>query len=528
MKKKLFAGLLAAALTLSLAACGKAPDAGSALTIAMGKDENTLAPFTYVSSTGLTVNRLVYDTLFTTDPENNIIPWMVADDYTVSEDSRVYTMKLLPGQKFHDGSPLTAADVAFTFTYCKDQNAATFRRISNSVEQIEILAGETLRFTLKEPSINFLRDGLCAMRIISKAVYENQPDGTVVTASIGSGMYRLAEYKTGQYYKLEAVEDYFRGTPRVAALQMPIMEDASAVQQALLSGEVAAATTTIGVEVLDTFRSKAGIEVLASPGYSPVMLNINNGRAPLDSTDFRMALTHAIDVAGIMETLYSGYASVGTYGLVRSDLSYALPGLEYEYAPDKANALLDGLGYTAKNADGIRLGSDGKPLSLTVLVYANSTLRIRMAELMVPQLKAVGLDLAVKAMEMDTVDAYVWPDFEVSKGRDYDLAMWGWGSSLSPEYLIDLCASDFARGGDNVCGYRNTDFDALVEGELSKAASMEEMENLLDKLQTIVAQDPPLVNMGFPDNLQACNTALYDGWKTVKGGNVVNIFSFLP
>ena len=51
------------------------------------------------------------------------------------------------------------------------------------------------------------------MRIISKAIYENEPDGTLVTESVGSGMYRLAEYKPGQYYRLEAVGDYFRGAP---------------------------------------------------------------------------------------------------------------------------------------------------------------------------------------------------------------------------------------------------------------------------------------------------------------------------
>ena len=111
MKKRILALLLALTVFLGLAACGgdtqadsagTASDAGTAvdtaqdtdtaaedapseetggtvetLTIAITKDENTLAPFTYVSSTGLTVNRLIYDTLFTIDLENNVVPWMV-------------------------------------------------------------------------------------------------------------------------------------------------------------------------------------------------------------------------------------------------------------------------------------------------------------------------------------------------------------------------------------------------------------------------------------------------------------------
>ena len=109
MKQRLSCLLLAGLLGLSLSACapqgnadpGQSQSAGAdgpeTLTIAVTKDENTLAPFTYVSSTGLTVNRLVYDTLFTTDTDNNVIPWMVSDDYQVDADSRVYTFSLLPG-----------------------------------------------------------------------------------------------------------------------------------------------------------------------------------------------------------------------------------------------------------------------------------------------------------------------------------------------------------------------------------------------------------------------------------------------
>ena len=86
------------------------------LTIAITKDENTLAPFTYVSGTGLTVNRLIYDTLMTTDTEDEIIPWMVEDDYEVV-DFKEYTFTLKDGQKFHNGNPVTAEDIKFSFEY---------------------------------------------------------------------------------------------------------------------------------------------------------------------------------------------------------------------------------------------------------------------------------------------------------------------------------------------------------------------------------------------------------------------------
>ena len=498
------------------------------LTIAIGNDENTMAPFTYISGTGTIVNRLIYDTLLTTDLENNIIPWMVEDNYEVDAKSQVFTFTLKEGQKFHNGRPLTAEDVKFSFEYPADQNVAAYRKISNAIDKIEVLDAKTIRFTLKEPDINFLRDGFAQMRIICKDYYDGVADGTTVKESVGSGMYKLVEYKTGQYYKLEAVDDYFRGTPQVKNINMPIMKDNTAIQQGLLSGELDSSTTTVGVEVVDTIKAAKGLDIFANPGYAPEIFNMNNGEAPFNNVKFREAISYSIDVNTITETLYGEYATVGTKGAVRSDLPYAEPGLEYTYDTKKAEAILDELGYDQKNGDGIRLDENGKPLNFEILCYSSSTSRVRAAEMIAANLKQVGIQMDVKTMEMDTVDAYVWPDFEVSKGRDYDTAMWGWSSAITPTYLVSLCSSDFVTGGYNVCGYKSEAFDKLVNEKLDKVTTMEEMESLLRELQQVVAKENPLITLAYPDKLQVCNTERYGGWKVGKGANVVNIFTFLP
>lgn len=541
MWKKICSSLLILVLTVSLAACGgqgkeaggQEPEGNSgsgqteSLVIAVTKDENSLTPFTYVSSTGLTVNRLIYDTLFTTDLDNQVVPWMVKEEYEISEDYRSYTFTLEEGQKFHDGTPLTTADVEFSFTYPGTQNVSSQRKICENIESIEIQDESTMTIHLVKGDINFLRSGLAAMRIISKAQYESVEDGTAVNETIGSGMYRLQEYKTGEYYVLEAVEDYFKGTPKVKTLNMPVMEDATAVQTALLSGELAAATSSIGVETLETFENTEGIEIFANAGYSPMLMNINNGRQPLDDTAFRTALTYAVDVNGIMKTLYGDYATAGTKGIIRPDMPYAVSGLEYTYDTEKANGILDEAGYDKKGENGIRISPEGDPCSFEILVYSGSTARIRTAELAAEQLKAVGIELKVKVMEMDTVDAYVWPDFEVSKGRDYDFAMWGWGSSINPDFLTTLLSSDYSVGNSNVCGYVNEEADRIIEEEYGSAVTEEELYGALSALQKTAAEDPGLICFGYADVLQACNTVQYDGFRAGKGTNVINIYSFL-
>ena len=538
MKRKILAGLLAATMLLCSACSGsketQKPGAektegtsqADTLTIAITKDENTLSPFTYVSGTGLIVNRLIYDTLFTTDLENRIIPWMVEEDYEVV-DSQIFTFTLKDGLKFHNGNPVTAEDVKFSFTYPASQNVSGQRKVCNAIETIEVLDEKTIRFTLKEPDVNFMRDGFAYIRILDDSVYEGVEDATTVTETVGSGMYRLAEYKTGEYYKLEAVEDYFAGTPKVKQINMPIMTDSTAVQQALLAHKAAASTGSIGIEMVETFESVPELSVYSNAGYAPLIININTGREPFDQVEFRQALSYAMDVNGICRMLYGDYALAGTKGAVRSDLPYAVSDLEYEYSPEKAIELLESLGYTEVNADGVRLDASGEPLRFTILTYSGNATRSRACELIREQLKQVGIDLEIESLDMDTVDAYIWPDFEVANGRDYDLSTWGWSTTVSMTYLISLCSSDYDQGTYNVCGYVSERFDALVEEKLSKIRSEEEMQDLLKELQAVIAEEIPLITIGYPDTLQVCNTAMYDGWKSGSGANVVNIFSFL-
>lgn len=529
--KRILMLLLVLLIIFSLAACGgsnqsagqKAPeektsDVVESVVIAITKDENSLTPFTYVTATGSVVNRLIYDTLLTTDLENNIIPWMVEEDYKIEDGYKKFTFTLIEGQKFHDGTPVTTADVEYSFM--------NTRKSTNDIEEIKIADERTMTIILKNPDINYLRKALVGTRIICKAQYENVEDPKTVNDPIGSGMYRLKEYKVGEYYIFEAMDDYFKGTPKVKTINMPIMGDSAAVQTALLSDQIAAATSNIGVEMIDTFKAKEGMEIKAGAGYSPMIMNFNNGVAPFNDSAFRNALTYAIDVKGIMTTLYGEYCTIGTKGVIRPDMPYAVAGLDYVFDTEKANAILDEAGYE-KGADGIRIDKNGDPCNVEILVYSGSTVRIRAAELASEQLKAIGVNMEVKVMEMDTVDAYVWPDFDVSKGRDYDASMWGWGTSINPNFLVGLFSSDFKKGGCNVCGYKNDEMDAVINDKYAKALTDEALYEALKEMQKIAAEDPSFICFGFADALQACNMTLYNGFVSGKGTNVVNIFSFL-
>ena len=563
-KERILAFILSLALVLGLAACGgdgksgttdgvsgtaaeklsqepsqrvsaaaeetKGAGQGSSdeLVVAMTKDENTLTPFTYVTGTpGFDVMRFLYDSLFTIDANNEAVPWMVEDEYTVNEDFTEFTVTLKDGQKWHDGEPVTAEDVKFTFDYVRTQSTGRWITIASAVKEIAV-SGNEITFTLAEPNPSFIRDGLADMRIIAKHKYDGVEDGTTVD-NMGSGPYRLAEYVTGEYYTLEAVDDYFRGTATVKIIRMPIVTDSSVTQQMLLSGEIAAFTGTITPEVVDTFEAAEDVELLQSEGFASTLLLFNCERAPFDNAKFRTALSQAINLDELVKQVYLGMAEKGTAGHVKEGLAEYVAGLDYVYDVDGANALLDELGYTERDGDGMRLALDGAEMDLEFLVYSGSTLRIRMAEIISMQFEKIGVRATVTSLDADTVDAMVWPGFDVASGRDFDLSMWGWSAPVVQKsgVIITMCDSDPTLGGDNLGGYVNPDFDALA-AEYLASSDTEFRRETNEKLQRMAAADTPFVTLLFSDNISAVNTSAYDGWVAAAGTCAFNVFSFLP
>ena len=542
--KKYISIIVALLLALSFAACSQNdstpadPPAESqpaeeqstdpeTLTIAISKDESTLTPYTYVTGTpGLEVLRLVYDSLFTLDSDGKIIPWMIEDDYTVDADNKVYSMQLKSDLKWHDGEALTAEDVKFTMEYPLEQNMSRWKKIANMIESVDAKESGEITITLKEGNPNFLREGLADMPIVAKHIYDGVADATTVADSIGSGIYKQLEYKTGEYYKFEAAENHFAGEVRVKNINMPIMTDSSSVSQALIAGEIVASTGSIAPEVVETFKGVAGIEIMEGSGFAPTMLAMNCERDELKDAKFRKAIDLAIDKERLVSTVTLGYAEVASPGFVSPDAA-EFAGIEPEFNATEANKMLDELGYTEKNSDGIRMNA-GEAITFDILVYSSSTGRIRAAELITEDLKAVGIGATVNAMEADTVDNYMWPDFDVANGRDFDLGMWGWSApvQLNPASVVSLGSSDPTKGNLNIGGYSDADYDALCEDYLSNSTTDGRAE-ISKKMQEKLADDALFSNLYRANIIAAANTDVYDGWKIQKGTGLINVFSFL-
>ncbi len=265
------------------------------ITVGIHVDEGPLTPYGYTfGNPGLQMVRVIYDTLFILDATRQPKPWMVAD-YEVSQDGLTWTLVLHPGIMFHDGQPLTAKDVEFTYTYMREPSHSGWQRAVQAVTEVEVVDDLTVVFHLEDPNPIFTQMSLAVVPIMPAHIWKDVVDVRAFEDATGSGPYNLVEYRSGQYYRLEAHPDYFHPDwePAVEAIVMPIIPDQTTLFSSLRAGEIDMATREIPPELVGDMTG--GVDLLQGPTYVSTLLLFNCQRSPFDQVDFRRALSHGID-----------------------------------------------------------------------------------------------------------------------------------------------------------------------------------------------------------------------------------------
>jgi peptide/nickel transport system substrate-binding protein len=537
--------LLFALIALLLAACSPAapatPTTGGAtsptgqptravptLRIAILNDEGTLTPYTYrFGYPGLQMLYLIYDTVMALDANNTPKP-LLASEVKIGPDGATYDLVLRSEITWHDGKPLTADDIKFTFDYFLANPKGSFTAPLRQIASVTVTSPTAIAIRLRDPNPSFPVRALATVPIIPKHLWETV-DGARVNdyaATVGSGPYKLIEAKPDSVYRLEANASYFLGAPTVNELIFPIIRDQNTAFQALRSGEVQAVTRETPAELVTQFSS-GPFKVAKGPGFASTLLQFNLERAPLDRREVRQAFDYAIDKRMLVQTLLLNLGTPATPGFVHPDSPFHDPTVTVRYDPNRARSLLDSIG-ARPGSDGVRV-LDGRPMSFTLLVYSNNPTRIRAAELIAGMLKEVGIAITVRAMDPDSVDALVWPDFDVAKGRNFDLAIWGWSAPLQVDIgrLVDLVHSDVRIGTSNIGGFKSAEADRLAD-QLRTTADETTRKRLAQSLEQLIASELPFVMLYFADGLYAYRAEAYDSWVYQKGQGIFTRLSFVP
>ncbi len=457
------------------------------------------------------VQTCIVEGLTVTDERMNVIP-VLAKEVPTLENGAVrlrpdggmdVTWKLRPAVTWHDGHPFTSDDVKFTVEALNDpaynpESTDGFDRISSVETPDPLTAIVHYREVYAPYAIQFIRGCLprhvLAGRDIDRANDYNR-------SPLGTGPYRLKEWKTGEYILLERVAHYWRGSdqPRIASLMFKFLPNTNTRITELQTGEV----DLVGLLPWDRFREVSvipGIAVhrMVGNGYENISLNQRHF-PPFADLRVRQALIHAIDRELLTRTILDGLAPV-VHGPIQP-LSWAFNDQvrHYNYDPARAKALLDQAGWHG-GPGGVR-SRDGVPLVFTLITQAGFAIRENMAQAIQRQWRDVGVDARIQLFDGTTISA-VW--FE---GR-FDAMLHWWHLPSDPELTLFFAKDRMPPAGRNI-NYISDDRLTNLLYASDRTVNTADRRRLLFDAQALIAElapEIPLYNVtridAIPDRLQ--------------------------
>ena len=330
----------------------------------------------------------LHDALVKPMPGNIMTP-SLAESWTASKDGLTYEFVIRKNAKFHNGDPVTADDVKFSFTRYKGGSASLLKE---KVKDVQVVGANRVRFILKEPWPDFMSfygtSATGAAWIVPKKYVEKVGDDGFKKAPVGAGPFKFASFKPGQELALEAFPEYWRKAPTVKRLVMRSIPDESTRAAAVKTGEVDLAYLFTGPTAEDLKKS-SGVRIVAPLLYGMYWLDFPDqwdAKSPWHDRRVRMAASLAIDRNAINQAEMLGLGKTAGSN-VPPEFDFALQLEPPPYDPKRAKQLMTEAGF----ANGFD-GGDLTPLP----PYTT------LAESVGNYLQAIGIRTRVRTMERAT------------------------------------------------------------------------------------------------------------------------------
>lgn len=505
----LFSAAALAAATALLAGCAAGapePDVETSANVYLYQKPVAFNPLTSGSGAEQLTMSLVYDNLFTTDPDFEYIP-RLAESWEVSDDATTYTFKLREGLKWSDGEPFTADDVVFSYNlYANPAVASLWGSRLKEVEGyadfqsgaatelsgITAVDDTTVKITLATPNAGFMSlIGYSAVFFILPEHVLGETDPAVLVddeffllPSVGIGPYTMDEFNVDQDVVLSANPEY-RTEVGIDKLYLKMLTSDVATAQ-LGTGEI----DLVQVSALDVDAVKGlpGITVTSSlaPGFTRMAMNAS--KPHLGDTAVRQAFMYAIDRQGIIDGVLGGNAELLNSSIMTP---WALPDdlTEYTYDPEKAKELLAEAGW-----------DPATPVKLSWVPGQRD--RDQMATVIIENLNAVGV-----AAEANQVDAGAL--LATYGEKTFDLALFGGGGYMADPastYPILACDQHYPAGG-NTSFFCNEELDAAMQAG-AVVADPDERAELYQEAARIDNESVPYLWLNVPQVIWATSDRL--------------------
>jgi len=498
---------LAGALFLCLlTACSQKPDPGTLVMIIESSPTN-LDPRVGIDAQSERIDDLIFDDLLTRDEHLNVAPGLA--ERWEAPDARTYVFHLRHGVKFHDGRPLTAKDVKWTFdSLLQGRIRSTKSGAYRLVDRLEAVDDFTVTFHMKEPDADLpwnLSDG--AIGIVPYGSL-----GEVSSHPVGSGPFRFVSAQLDKEVVIERNPEYWGRSAKLDRVRFTVVPDMTTRALELRKGSADVAINAMTGDMVLTLEHEPGLEVQHAPGTVLAYLGFNLRDPVLKDVRVRQALAYAIDRGPFIEYLQRGFARPAASLLPPESWAYAADATADGYDPERARELLERAGYPVR--DGVRF-------HLAMKTSTDELTRL-LAAVLQQQLRAVGIALDIRSFEFATFFS------DVTRGL-FQLYSLRWiGGNEDPdifEYVFH--SARFPPNGANRGFYSDPQVDALIDAGRRELEERKRKE-IYGRLQRILAEQVPAINLWYFDNvlvhrnrvrnIQLSSSGNYDFLKTAELG----------
>lgn len=491
---KTTAGALALGLTTALVA----PAAAQTLDVAWSQDATGLDPHTQPGFAAIRLLELVYEPLVRLDANLELQP-AVAESWSFSEDGTQLTFRLDPDAMFHDGTPVTSADVRASFERILDEATSAVARANyTSITGIETPDDHTVIFQLDGPDAPILN----GMASVNAAIVPASAiaAGTIGTEIVGSGPFTLAERTPNANARLVAFEDWHGGDVAYDEIAVSVLPDETAILAALRAGQADFALINDPL-VATLVPQTPGLSLNTAPTLSYYVLQLNPSRAPMDALALRQAISCAIDRQDILDAALLGEGEVTgplTSPAYRSDPAGLFC---YEQDQDRARELLAEAGYPDGFSAQI-MAATGEPPTASAI-----------AQLIQAQLGEVGIELEIEMQEMNVyIDRWLAGDFDMAVALN--------GGRVDPYTMYNRY---WTRAGNlqRVANYIDDTLDTLMQQGRTETDEATRRE-IFAEFESHLAEMAPWVWL-FTGNTYTAQTEAVDGFEPSPTGSLFGL-----
>lgn len=462
----------------------------------MPAEPKTLNPVTARDLYEVVVNRNVYEALLRRNNETLELEAELAESYIISDDHLTYTFKLKQGVKFHDGAPMTARDVAFTFERIKDPkvDAAHLRNYFRDIDRVEVIDDYTVRFVCTQPYWKALEVvgtfAIMPQHIFERGDFNSHPNDR---HPVGTGPYKFVKWDTGRKIVLERNENYWGKRCHLDRVVFKIVTEDTVALQLFKRGELDLLGLSPEQWVRQAgspeFEQRARKLTYYLPSFNYIGWNMR--RPYFQDKRVRRALTELVDRETILQKLLYGLGKIVTGDWYINGPIYDHAIQPWPYNVAEAERLLNESGWVDHDGDGIR-DKDGVPFSFEFLIVPGSTFSDQLATILQEDLKKVGIRMTIRPLEWATFEQQV-------QDRKFDAVAMGWSLDVEGD-PFQLWHSSQAEKGSNYVGFVNAEADEIIE-KGRREFDAEKRRTMYRRLHTILHEEQPYTFMFCPQAL---------------------------